>query len=633
MNRPSRPVSRSGSPLPFAVDDSPTSPPVERRRGSSGTFEVSTQVDLANVSQKLTFQRNMDILNRTLFLDANGFERTQSPNTDTPTSPGSNSMARLGARRSSASNSDALSTLEESPDMSARSPPSSPLRGIQSVTASSEEKPVTPSIVVSPEPLSVSLNPNIVEDAPKVEEPSAIADDDVQKALEPAESTSSPPLTPDEPVTLSSPPPKAASDPDDLSHAVTGPSPAVSPSASPLISPTSSNRTVVAQQDKYQSPVPESLETASMPSSPVANIQAPVTPVSPITSRSNSQSTSAPAAIQPKRSSSLQTVGRPSRSPSPTPSMIHQSDAGTSTPIASPPPEEPKVTPRKPRNISNANSSAQRTIVGLPTNPPPAPDDEDADINYGVVTLGHSTSSNKSGFTSIVHQKVIETSPTTSPQKPPIKRITADNVALPSPGFGDLATLLEEAALLEERLKQDETTGDLVRAMDGMSTDMSQFELQPFSIGSQEVTVSEQQHEESEEQDDVPPTPPPKGFTRVLSGMKKLASSGTLRSLPSAHSRFSTSGSELSSEDSASVGTPSDNGLQYLASRSSFDRSSVGGLGIGYPSQSSSPRKSVSSIGRAGSFADRLWHRSRTKTINSSGKSPIFQSGWVVLII
>ena len=628
VTRPSGPVSRSGSPLPFTVDDNSASPPVERRRGSSGTAEASTQPDLTNVSRKLAFQRNVDILNGTVSLDANGFERTQAPSTDTLPSPGRNLMTQPGVRRSSAGSSDVLSgneSLEESSEMSARSPLSSPLRGIQSVTAASEEKPVAPSIVVSPELLSVSSIPNDVEDAPKAGEPSAIADNDVQKAREPAESASSLPLTPDEPVTPSSPPHKAASEPENSSPAATGPPSVVSLSA-PLLSPTPpnfSNGTVVAQQDEDQSPVPRSLGTTSVSSDPVANMQAPVMPVSSIASWSNLQS------------SNLQTAARPSRAPSPTPSMIHQSDAGTSTPVAPPPLEEPKTTPRKSRSMSDANSTAQRTIIGLPANPPPAPDDENVDASYGVVTLGHSSPSNKSSFTSIVHQKVIETSPTTVPrqsitlsQKPPIRWITSDSAALPSPGYGDLATLLEEAALLEERLKQDETTSDLLRVVDSMRADMGQFELQPFSIESQQVAAPERQHEES---DAVPPTPPPKGFTRVLSGMKKLTSSGTLRSVPSAHSRLSTSGSELSSEDSACVGTPSDNELQYLASSSSFDRYSVGGLGIRHPSSPS--KKSVSSIGRAGSFADRLWHRSRTKTINSSGKLPVSQSCWVTLIM
>lgn len=184
---------------------------------------------------------------------------------------------------------------------------------------------------------------------------------------------------------------------------------------------------------------------------------------------------------------------------------------------------------------------------------------------------------------------------------------------------GDLAALLAEAALLEERLQRGETAGDLTHEIDQIS---DPFHLEPLSVPS--ITTPETHNDEI--YDHVPPPPPPKGFPRMLSGFKKLTGSGSLRSITGSHSRRSTSGSELSSEDSASVGTPSDNGIPFPGSRSngSIDRASSSGssaLGFNYPSAYS--KKNSGSMSRASSFAEKIWHRSRTKSNNSNaGTSP-----------
>jgi hypothetical protein len=302
------------------------------------------------------------------------------------------------------------------------------------------------------------------------------------------------------------------------------------------------------------------------------------------------------------------------------------------------------TTARKPRTTSNAKH-VRRTVVGLPANPPPAPDNEEAGISYGSVTLGSHSETNlldpvqksKSGFSAVVHRKVTEnsqylpSSDARSVRSVPnfsshTRRTVGPSVPMPpvSPGYGDLADLLAEAALLEERLKQGETGSDFIKEADKMRgvSDSSQ----PLSVPSIGRSGTPDTHDD-ENQDQVPPPPPPKSFPRMLSGLKKLAGSGSLRSTHGFHSRVSTSGSELSSEDSASVGTPSENGIPFPGSYSngSLDRPSSSGssaLGFGY-SSSLSPKKNGGSMSRASSFAEKIWHRSRTKSNNSSaGTSP-----------
>ncbi|KIM86249.1 hypothetical protein PILCRDRAFT_320685 [Piloderma croceum F 1598] len=181
-----------------------------------------------------------------------------------------------------------------------------------------------------------------------------------------------------------------------------------------------------------------------------------------------------------------------------------------------------------------------------------------------------------------------------------------------SPGYGDLAALLAEAALLEERLKRGESVSDIAQ-VDSMHSDASSQPTPSIERSSSPDTYDD------EVKDQVPPPPPPKGFPRMLSNLKKLTGSGSLRSAHGSHSRISTSGSEMSSEDSASVGTPSDNGIPFPGSQSngSLDRPGSSGssaLGVGHPPNS--PKKNSGS--RASSFADKIWHRSRTKSNNSN---------------
>ncbi|PFH45995.1 hypothetical protein AMATHDRAFT_70764 [Amanita thiersii Skay4041] len=108
---------------------------------------------------------------------------------------------------------------------------------------------------------------------------------------------------------------------------------------------------------------------------------------------------------------------------------------------------------------------------------------------------------------------------------------------------------------------------------------------------------------------------------RLLSGIRKLTSSGSSRStlhMPGAYPRHSVStSSEISSEDSVPVITPPEQSTEFAGSGSGsvYDsprdgRDSNHGSSIAWPSVS--PKKS--GIARAASFAERIWNRTRTKS-------------------
>lgn len=614
VNKPgSGSISRSGSPLP-SVDDSPGTNG-RKRRESIGAFD--SPVTPLDLSQKLAFQRNLDILNGTPVDTSFTSESERSPSpSPSPATTGNgfigssrrNSLVVLGAGRRNVS-----SSVAEYVDS-----PSSPLRPTQSIGV---EGPVAPSIVISPE--SSFASPGILdEDSQIVDEPAGLFSDTS------VSSSGSVPASPSSPAANILPSLLASNYSTPNQAGFSGSESRHSPLTSP-VSPTSRNGTIRSgsMDDEPTSPR-NKFPSGSVPTSPVQ---------APQPERLTSNAEAITAALQPTRSSSLAAAPLPSRSPSPTPSMIHQPDAPEAT-------EAPTLDATRAASKSNnrrQHPGTRCTIAVLPANPPPAPDNEEGETNFGVVTLAADSGDNpfdaatktKSGFTAVVHQKVKE-SPMPSTARPPIVPTTpqlrrtiqsSDNVVPPSPGYGDLATLLEEAALLEERLMRNENGTDIAQEMEKMhGSDPDGFQLQPFSLDSNQEMYAD------ELQDQVPPPPPPKGLPRVLSGIKRLASSASQRSKGS-HSRISTSGSELSSEDSASVGTPSDNGIAFPAARSngSLDRHSVGGssaLGIGYPS----PRKNGRSLSRASSFAEKIWHRTRSRSnVSSAGTllSDIFRRG------
>jgi hypothetical protein len=399
-----------------------------------------------------------------------------------------------------------------------------------------------------------------------------------------------------------------------------------SPVTSP-VSPTPTNGAVQTQgrpglEHPPDSPYLEFAKPSSPPASPLKVqpvIRKVTSPVSP------SKSTDGTIVLRPTRSSSLVPATRTGRSPSPTPSMIHRPEsagAGDTRAVK---------TTLKARTTSS-DKPARRPIVGLVANRPPAPENE-ADVSYGSITLGSRSETNlvnplhkKIGFSAVVHRKVTE-NPQSSPSSDArsvrsvpnmtshARRAVEPSLSMTStsPGYGDLAALLAEAALLEEKLKRGESVSDIAQ-VDSMHSDALSQPIPSIERSSSPDTYDD------EVKDRVPPPPPPKGFPRMLSNLKKLTGSGSLRSAHGSRSRVSTSGSEMSSEDSASVGTPSDNGIPFPGSQSngSLDRPGSSGssaLGIGYPPNS--PKKNSGS--RASSFADKIWHRSRTKSNNSTG--------------
>ena len=618
VNRPSGSVSRSGSPLP-GVDTSPGAAEGRKRRVSTGAFDGS--LDLAGVTQRLAYQRNLDILNGVTPTDtpvSPGTDRSLSPsdtpgNDSIPTSPRRKSMQVLGASRRSVSSMDVFSKYGTQPEYIVRSLSSSPLRNAQSITDEQDTQRAAPSIVISPES---SSSPSIIEGSQIVDEPIEAASDD------PVPSSGSKPASPSSPKVPSL----------TVGNATSGKSRSPTIDRSPITSPVSP-----APMDRAVQPVgiaglehpPDSpyLEFAK-PSSPPASPPMKVQPViRKVTSGSPSKSKSKTDVVRPTRSSSLAPAVRTSRSPSPTPSMIHRPEsAGAGEPRA-------VITSLKARTTSS-DKLGRRTIVALPANPLPAPDNDESNVTYGSVTLGSHSETNllnpvhktKTGFSAVVHRKVTEnsqSSPSSDARSvrsvPNMTSYTRRAVGLmppTSPGYGDLAALLAEAALLEERLTQGESFGDVTNDVDRMG------DLDTLSQPASSVERSRTPDTYDDEiQDQVPPPPPPKGFPRMLSNLRKLTGSGTLRSTHSSHSRVSTSGSEISSEDSASVVTPSDNGIPFPGSYSngSLDRPGSSGssaLGIGYPSKS--PKKNGGSMNRATSFADKIWPRSRTKSNNSN---------------
>lgn len=139
--------------------------------------------------------------------------------------------------------------------------------------------------------------------------------------------------------------------------------------------------------------------------------------------------------------------------------------------------------------------------------------------------------------------------------------------------------------------------------------------------------------------DDSPPTPPPKSSpasARYLSGLRRLASTSR-SSMHGAYPRYSVStSSELSSEDSMLVVTPPDRSPDFSSAAQRQQQQALdAGLGPGgvvvagaagvvgapglsktgsvlWPSLSS--KKSIGSLSRATSFAEKMWHRSRSKS-------------------
>ncbi|KAK2463866.1 hypothetical protein APHAL10511_004171 [Amanita phalloides] len=111
-----------------------------------------------------------------------------------------------------------------------------------------------------------------------------------------------------------------------------------------------------------------------------------------------------------------------------------------------------------------------------------------------------------------------------------------------------------------------------------------------------------------------PRDPVPKSL-RLASGIKKLASTGSTRSMPGSYTRHSAStSSELSSEDSMPVATPPEQGVDSDPRDGVSSHSHESAGCVAWPSVS--PKRS--GIRRAASFAEKLWNRARTKSGGST---------------
>ncbi|KAJ8589688.1 hypothetical protein M405DRAFT_738182 [Rhizopogon salebrosus TDB-379] len=266
----------------------------------------------------------------------------------------------------------------------------------------------------------------------------------------------------------------------------------------------------------------------------------------------------------------------------------------------------------------------------------------------------------KRSFTAVVHRKVTEMPAAKAPSStlsafmtPQIARVQCMGITIsaepaPSPSYGELATLLEEAALLEMRL----TEGDIVTPSESLqvvpsktptnstfptdvrsassstltehvkapSTDSASISGRSVSIPSiREPNISGNIPEEDEVDGrslaSTSASQRSPSHKKYLSSIRRLTSRRSSNYMPGAYPRDSIS---TCSEDSAAIATPSDHG-----------DGSGEGFGIAWPSVS--PKKG--SMGRSSSFADKLFNRNRTKSnvstvetdqgsiYNSSGRS------------
>ncbi|KAG1816569.1 hypothetical protein EV424DRAFT_1063976 [Suillus variegatus] len=255
----------------------------------------------------------------------------------------------------------------------------------------------------------------------------------------------------------------------------------------------------------------------------------------------------------------------------------------------------------------------------------------------------------KRSFTAVVHHKVTKVPATTAPTSslstpitPQIARVRRTGITiaaepLSSPAYGELAVLLEEAALLEMRLTEGDGS-ELVEAalpktptFDTFATDFRSVSSSTLTEhvkapSTEHVTTPSAEHVKapsaetaslSERSVSIPSIREPNmdgdipeedegdgrslastsasqrspSHRRYLSSIRRLTSRRSSNYMPGAYPRDSIS---TSSEDSAPVATPSDYG----------DGS---GFGIAWPSVS--PKK-----GGVGKFADKLFNRNRTKS-------------------
>ncbi|KAI9574207.1 hypothetical protein HD554DRAFT_9538 [Boletus coccyginus] len=241
-------------------------------------------------------------------------------------------------------------------------------------------------------------------------------------------------------------------------------------------------------------------------------------------------------------------------------------------------------------------------------------------------------------FKAVVHRKVTELpvipaastlAPPAAPQLTKQRRGASSNVAElpPSPGCGDLAVLLEDAAMLELRLTERDSRGlrtnELLETTPTSATFGADPRLASASAHAEHVSMpSVDSGSQSMRSVSIPSIREPffdgeipeedetdgrslasttfshrsPSHRKYLPNIYRLTSRRSSSYMPGSYPRDSMS---LSSEDSSPVTTPSDNGKRK-------------GFGIAWPS--ASPKKGTPNVSRSSSFADKIFNRSRTKS-------------------
>ncbi|KAG8217937.1 hypothetical protein J3R82DRAFT_6104 [Butyriboletus roseoflavus] len=344
------------------------------------------------------------------------------------------------------------------------------------------------------------------------------------------------------------------------------------------------------------------------------NHPSPVVDQSSNDGQSDHESASQPSPSLPEPASSASSplpIDTPSTAPIPTP-------VSAETVVTTSPPEE--VTEQV---AASQGNPIPNPIVSVPPNiPSPNPTTE-------------ARSQRKPTFKAVVHRKVAEIpvppslDPSTISQGTQQRKSVSGNVVQvpPSPNFGDLAVLLEDAALLELRLTEGD--GTALKAKELLAATPTSAFFQPDPRHASASTLTEHAHVPSIDSgsqsmrsvsipsirepladDEIPEGDETDGRSlasttfsqrspshrKYLSNIYRLTSRRSSSYMPGSYPRDSMS---MSSEDSSPVTTPSDNGKRK-------------GFGIAWPT--TSPKKGGPNMGRSSSFADKIFNRSRTKS-------------------
>ena len=334
---------------------------------------------------------------------------------------------------------------------------------------------------------------------------------------------------------------------------------------------------------------------------------------------------------------------------------------------------------------------------------PPTPGPPETDIQFGTVSMGHGKSHTRApSFSAVVHSKITELPPSSSgllniPGTPMKRHSFSARDGPMSPGQGELASLLQSAALLEETLGKGELPAEVpadegsekrtkeereravakanaeeeerkkeavkkrasaqpqkrtkrsFRMLTGnpihqRDPSVSSSEAQPIhskdlatrlpfrplpsrpSTGgsSRPSEASSRQtlhassleiHAEPSIRDtDAGSQTSPKSPLQYFASLRRFASSTrSLSGSNNSHPRLSAStSSEMSSDDSAPLSTPPENGLDSAVSAKSGHQAS------GVPWPSLSPKKSGGTVGRAAAFAEKMWRGRSRSTVSTT---------------